>query len=119
MVAAWRCRSESARIGLNSDRIQFQPGPDVNLSTRVRSLSDFKANAAEILLDLEKRGEPLVITQNGQAKAILQDLGAYEKTQESLALLKILALGSRQVEAGATLPLAGVAARVKAKRAAA
>ena len=91
----------------------------MNLSTRVRSLSDFKANAAEILLDLEKRGEPLVITQNGQAKAILQDLGAYEKTQESLALLKILALGSRQVEAGATLPLAGVSARVKAKRAAA
>ena len=45
----------------------------MNLSTRVRSLSDFKANAAEILLDLEKRGEPLVITQNGQAKAILQD----------------------------------------------
>ena len=91
----------------------------MKLSTRVRSLSDFKANAAEILLDLEKRGEPLVITQNGQAKAILQDLGAYEKTQESLALLKILALGSRQVEAGKSMPLAGAAARVKAKRAAA
>jgi len=118
-MAAWRCLGESTRIDLNSDRIQFQPEPAMNLSTRVRSLSDFKANPAEILLDLEKRGEPLVITQNGQAKAILQDLGAYERTQESLALLMILALGSRQVEAGETLPLAGVAARVKAKRAAA
>ena len=89
----------------------------MKLATRIKSLSDFKANAAEILLDLEKRGEPLVITQNGQAKAILQDLGEYERTQETLALLKILALGNRQIEAGRTKPLAGVAARLKAKRA--
>ena len=88
-------------------------------STQVKPISDLKANDAEVLSTLAECREPLVITQNGQAKAILQDLGAYEKTQESLALLKILALGSRQVEAGATLPLAGVAARVKAKRAAA
>jgi PHD/YefM family antitoxin component YafN of YafNO toxin-antitoxin module len=91
----------------------------MNLSTRVRYLSDFKANAAAILLDLEKQDEPLVKTQNGQAKTILQALGAYEKTQESLALLEILALGSRQVEAGKTMSWAGVAARVEAKRSAA
>ena len=44
--------------------------------------------------------EPLIITQNGEAKAVLQDLASYEETQETLALLKLLALGQQDVEAG-------------------
>lgn len=44
--------------------------------------------------------EPLVITQNGKAKAILQDIESYEQTQDTLALLKILALGMNQIEEG-------------------
>jgi hypothetical protein len=41
-----------------------------------------------------------VITQNGEAKAVLQDVRSYEQTQETLALLKILALGNQEIEAG-------------------
>jgi PHD/YefM family antitoxin component YafN of YafNO toxin-antitoxin module len=41
-----------------------------------------------------------VITQNGEAKAVIQDIASYEETQETLALLKILALGNRQIEEG-------------------
>jgi prevent-host-death family protein len=64
----------------------------MRLSTRIKSVSYLKANAAEILDELREQREPLVITQNGEAKAVLQDVKSYEETQETLALLKILAL---------------------------
>ena len=87
-------------------------------STRVRPISYLKANAAEVLLQLAEQREPLFITQNGEAKAVLQDVASYEETQETLALLKILALGNLEIEAGKARPLAGVVARLRAKRAA-
>ena len=71
-------------------------------STRIKPISYLKANAAEVLADLNECREPLVITQNGEAKAVLQDLVSYEDTQETLALLKILALGNREIAAGQT-----------------
>lgn len=71
-------------------------------STRIKPISYLKANAAEVLADLNECREPLVITQNGEAKAVLQDLVSYEDTQETLALLKILALGNREISAGQT-----------------
>lgn len=88
-------------------------------STRVKPISYLKANAAEVLLDLAERREPMVITQNGEAKAVIQDVASYEETQETLALLKLLALGSRDIEAGRTRPLRDVVSRLKAKTAAA
>ena len=86
-------------------------------STRIKPISYVKANAAELINELAETGEPLVITQNGEAKAVMQDVATYEATQETLALLKILALGKRQVEEGKTLPLAEVARRLRARRA--
>lgn len=86
-------------------------------STRIKPISYVKANAAELINELAETGEPLVITQNGEAKAIMQDVATYEATQETLALLKILALGKRQVEEGKTIPLAEVSRRLRARRA--
>ena len=59
----------------------------------------------------------MVITQNGEAKAVIQDVATYEETQETLALLKLLALGNRDLEAGRTRPARDVVARLKARRA--
>ena len=75
-------------------------------STRVRSISYVKANAAELIRELGETRDPLIITQNGEAKAVMQDVATYEATQETLALLKILALGQRQVEQGRVVPAA-------------
>lgn len=86
-------------------------------SFRVKPISYLKANAAEVLTDLAEQREPLVITQNGEARAVLQDVASFEETQETLALLKILALGNRDVEAGRTKPVGDVVARLRAKRA--
>jgi len=89
----------------------------VRYSFQVKPISYLKANAAEVLATLAERREPLVITQNGEAKAVLQDVASFEETQETLALLKILALGNQDVATGKVKPVAEVAARLRAKRA--
>lgn len=86
-------------------------------SSQVKPISYLKANAAEVLKHLTEQREPMVITQNGEAKAVLQDVASFEETQETLALLKILALGNQDLAAGKVTPVADVVARLRAKRA--
>jgi prevent-host-death family protein len=83
-------------------------------STQIRPISYLKANAAEVLQELTDQRQPMVITQNGEAKAVLQDVASYEQTQETLALLKILALGNQQLAHGRVKPLADVSKRIRA-----
>ena len=87
-------------------------------SSQVKPISYLKAHAAEVLTLLSEQREPMVITQNGEAKAVLQDVASFEETQETLALLKILALGTQDLDAGRVKPVADVVARLRAKRAA-
>lgn len=72
----------------------------MKFSSQIKPISYLKAHAAEIIRQLAEQREPLVITQNGEAKVVIQDVQSYEQTQETLALLKILALGNRQIEEG-------------------
>ncbi len=88
-------------------------------SSQIKPISYLKANTAEVLDRLAERREPMLITQNGEAKAVIQDIASYEETQETLALLKILALGTREVEEGKVTPLADVARRLRTKKMAA
>jgi prevent-host-death family protein len=85
-------------------------------STQIKPISYLKANAAEVLQELTDQRQPMVITQNGEAKAVLQDVASYEQTQETLALLKILALGNQQLAQGRVKPLADVARRLRAAK---
>lgn len=83
-------------------------------STQIRPISYLKANAAEVLQELTAQRQPMVITQNGEAKAVIQDVASYEQTQETLALLKILALGNKQVAQHKVKPLVDVVKRLRA-----
>lgn len=85
-------------------------------SQQIKPISYLKANAAEVMNNLTRSSEPLIITQNGEAKAVIQDIASYEKTQETLALLKILALGQKQVDAGQITEVNEVINRLKNKR---
>ena len=85
----------------------------MSLSEQIKPISYLKAHAAEIIRTLGDRSEPLIITQNGEAKAVVQDIDSYERMQETLALLKMLALGDRQIEAGQVQPAADVIARLR------
>ncbi|MDD4914650.1 MAG: type II toxin-antitoxin system Phd/YefM family antitoxin [Methylococcales bacterium] len=87
----------------------------MHYSTQVKPISYLKANAAEVLLQLTQRREPIVITQNGEAKAVIQDVVSYEETQDTLALLKILAIGNQEIHQGNFKPAAEVVERLRAK----
>ncbi len=84
-------------------------------SAQVKPISFLKANAAQVILDLPEKQEPMVITQNGEAKAVIQDVASFERTQNTLALLKLLALGNQDIEADRTKPAREVIARLQAK----
>jgi prevent-host-death family protein len=88
----------------------------MSYSSQIKPISYLKANAAEILTRISEVREPIIITQNGEAKAVLQDLASFEETQETLALLKVLALGNQQVATGKVKPVADVVARLRSKR---
>ena len=77
----------------------------MKLSRAVKPISYIKSHASEILRELENNRESIVITLNGEAKAVLQDIHEYEKTQESLAMLKILAIGRKEFEEGKYQPI--------------
>lgn len=76
----------------------------MRLSTQIKPISYVKANAAQIIDELADGGEPIVVTQNGEAKAVVMSVHEYEQTQETLALLKIVALAREDVRAGRTIP---------------
>jgi prevent-host-death family protein len=69
-------------------------------TTHIQPISYLKANAVQVLRNLAINQRPLLITQNGEAAAVLQDVQSFEKNQEMMALLKILALGNAQIEKG-------------------
>ncbi len=88
----------------------------MKLSSRIKPISYLKAHAAEIVRNLGEQREPLIITQNGEAKVVMQDIESYEQTQETMALLKILALGTRQIEEGKVQPAEDMIKRLHERR---
>lgn len=70
----------------------------MKLSESIKPISYLKAHASEILKDVSNNKKTMIITQNGEAKAVLQDVKLYEEMQESLALLKILSLSTSSKE---------------------
>lgn len=72
----------------------------MKFSTHVKPISYLKSHTAEIVKDITESREPLLITQNGEAKLVVMDVKSFEEQEETLALLKILALGNHEIEQG-------------------
>jgi prevent-host-death family protein len=87
----------------------------MKLSGRIKPLSYLKAHALDVFRSLSESGEPLVVTHNGEAKMVLQDIKSFERGQETMALLKVLALGNRDIEAGRIEPASDVLKRLRTK----
>jgi prevent-host-death family protein len=76
----------------------------MDLSKDIKPISYFKAHAAEIIRELNEQHGTMIITQHGEAKAVIQDISEYERIQEALALLKMVAQGQKDYEEGKTIP---------------
>jgi prevent-host-death family protein len=87
----------------------------MKLLDQITPISYLKAHAAEVVRNLSAQEEPLVITQNGEAKVVMQGIKSYEQTQETMALLKILALGQRQVDEGKVQTAGDVVAKLRSR----
>jgi prevent-host-death family protein len=72
----------------------------MKLSTHIKPISYLKSHTAQIVKELTESREPMVITQNGEATLVVIDVKSFEERENTLALLKILALGSRELELG-------------------
>jgi prevent-host-death family protein len=76
----------------------------VKLSRSVKSISYLKQHTADAVREVREGNRPLVITQNGEAKAVLVDIVEFEQSQESFALLKMLAQSKESYQQGKYKP---------------
>ena len=84
-------------------------------SEDIRPISYMKACAADLLNQVNDTHRPVVITQSGHARAILQDPETYEQTQAAMGMLKLLVQGEENVRAGRLHPQAEVFSRMERK----
>jgi len=80
----------------------------MKLSESIKPISYLKTHMSEIIRDIVENRKTMVITQHGQAKVVVQDLATYEGTQESLALLKMLAQSGQNIKRGKYKPVRDV-----------
>ena len=85
----------------------------MKLSEQIKPISYLKAHAPEVIRGLAEHREPVIITLHGEAKAVLQDIASYEQIQETLALLKMLAMTNKAVEEGKVGPARQAFARIR------
>jgi prevent-host-death family protein len=76
----------------------------MSLKKAIKPISFLKSHAAEVIKELNQTHGTMIITQHGEAKAVLQDIDEYERIQEALALLKMVAQGQKDFEEGKTIP---------------
>jgi prevent-host-death family protein len=72
----------------------------MKLSTAVKPISYLKAHASELIRDITNTRQTLIVTHNGEAKVVVQDIRSYERMQETLALLKILTRSKQNIKRG-------------------
>lgn len=77
----------------------------MKLSTAVKPISYLKAHASELIRNITLTRQTLVVTHNGEAKVVVQDIRSYERMQETLALLKILTRSKQDIKRGKTKTL--------------
>lgn len=68
--------------------------------SKITSLSHFKSDASQLLSEIHQTGETIVLTQNGEASAVVQDIESYQNLQNALIMLKLLATGESDIQKG-------------------
>ena len=72
----------------------------MSLVEQIKPISYLKSSAADIVKQFANNPESIIITQNGEAKMVVMDIGEYERQQETMALLKLLSLGKKELAEG-------------------
>ena len=83
-------------------------------SEQIKPISYLKDNIARVVTEITQTREPMIITQNGEAAFVVQDIVSYQQNQETLVLLKLLAIGRQQINEGKFSPAESVFAEIDA-----
>jgi len=75
-------------------------GADMNLSEDIKPITYLKSRAADLLKQINETHRPVVITQNGEPKAILQDPESYENMRNAIGILKLISKGEEDIKNG-------------------
>ena len=87
----------------------------MDLQHDIKSVTDLKMHSADVLAAVNRTRRPLIITQNGEARAVVQDVASYEATRKALILLKLAAQGEADVRAHRLLSHSELARRLEKK----
>jgi len=85
----------------------------MNISTDIKSVTYLKSRAADLLKQINETGRPVVITQNGEPKAVLQDPKSYENMRNAIGILKLLSQGEEDIKNGRSKPQKDVFENIK------
>src|SRR5271169_6150729 len=85
-------------------------------STQIKPISYLKSHAAELLDRINEESEPIILKQNGEARAVLMDVHSYDEMQETMAFLRILAIGEKDIKDGKTYALKDVIRDIRARQ---
>jgi len=91
----------------------------MNLSDTIIPISEAKTHTARLINSVAESRCPVFITQNGHARVVVEDIQTYEETRETLALLKIMVMGRKDVAAGQYKPVAEAFSGIRNRLAAA
>jgi prevent-host-death family protein len=72
----------------------------MNISEDIKPITYLKSRAAELLKQINETHRPVIITQNGEPKAVLQDPKSYENMRNAIGILKLISLGEEDIRAG-------------------
>ena len=87
----------------------------MNISEDIKSITYLKSKAADLLKQINNTRRPVIITQNGEPKAVIQDPKSYENMRNALSLLKLIAQSEEEIKKGKTKPQAEVFVNLKSK----
>ena len=76
----------------------------MNLSTDIKPISYLKSKTADVIHQVNDNHRPLIITQNGEAKAVIQDIQSYENMKNTIGMLKLIAMGEEDIKNGDYTP---------------
>jgi prevent-host-death family protein len=82
----------------------------------IKPITYMKTHSAELVADVNKRRSPVVITQNGEPRAVVVDIETYQRTQDALMLLKLINQSEQDLRKGKWLSQAQMAAELRKRR---
>lgn len=87
--------------------------PRLKPSRDIQPVTEFRANAAQFIVQVQETGKPVILTQHGRSAAVLLDVESYEELVEELALLRDARLAEEQVAGGKSRSHSAVAKKLR------